>query len=220
MSMKKINILLFCAVLMTVTFSCKKKVAGEKANTTEAVDVKSSDSDAKIGVNIDQSIINWTGSKIGKSHKGTIKLQSGSFDVKGEKVVGGNFVIDMSSITNIDMAGAEGAGKLEGHLKSPDFFDIAQYPTAKFDITKITGLTSKDGNNSLVYGNLTLKNVTKQISFKANVKNNGNTVGVSTNDFKIDRTDFNVKYGSSKFFDDLKDKAIGDEIGFSLRVTS
>jgi len=167
-------------------------------------------------VDINASTIIWKGYKVTGDHTGYVKLKSGSLDYSAGKLNGGEFVIDMNSIKDTDMEG-EYAGKLEGHLKSDDFFGVATYPTAKYVITKAIPTDSK-GNYKIV-GNLTLKGTTKEVKFNANVTETGGIVK-ATGNLKIDRSEYNVKYGSGSFYDDLGDKTIYDEFDLAVSLVS
>lgn len=195
--------------------ACNNAPKGDKAETTEAG--KTSVAIGKtFAVNTNGSLINWTGSKIGgSSHSGTLSISGGSVTVDKNAITGGKFTIDMNSLLNTDLDG-EMKGKLEGHLKAPDFFDTATHPQGTFEITKVNSLENDPDASHLVYGNLTLKGITKQVGFRAQLGISANGVSVSTPDFTIDRTDFDIKYNSSKFFDNLKDKAINDNIGLQV----
>ncbi|WP_411767774.1 YceI family protein [Winogradskyella sp. A3E31] len=160
-----------------------------------------------VPVNVDESKIVWNGYKVTGEHEGTISLKSGHLNFDDENLTGGSFVIDMTSITVTDLSGG-GKAKLEGHLKSDDFFGVEKHPEAKFVINKAT----KNGDSYDVTGDLTIKGITNPISFTMAV--NGN---IATAALKVDRAKYDVKYGSSSFFDNLKDKAIYDE--FDLNVT-
>ena len=215
--MKLLNIaLIFLSLGLLI--SCNSKPAGEEATTTKAG--KAAAATGKLmTVNTANSTISWTGSKIGGDHMGTLKLSNGTVSVKDGQVTGGSFTIDMNSLKNTDLP-AEKQGDLEGHLKNEDFFDIAKYPSSKFEITKITSVTGDPASSHLVYGNLTLKDVTKQVGFKAKINVSDSAVNVTSAPFTIDRTAFNVKYGSNKFFDNLKDKAINDNIALTLNISA
>jgi len=215
--MKQAYILLLFVVICAFG-ACKQDTAVEKAKTSNPA-TRTAMAGATLNVNTNSSIINWTGSKIGGSHSGTIQISNGSLAVKNGNITGGSFVIDMNSIQNTDLPDDK-KGDLVGHLKNADFFDVGVYPTAKFDITNITKLTNEPGASHLVYGNLTLKDVTKEIGFKANINVDGQNVTVKTTKFSIDRADFNVKYGSNRFFDNLKDKAINDNIDLEIIVNA
>ena len=158
--------------------------------------------DGKKEVNVETSKVTWKGYKVTGSHVGSIGLKQGSLDFKDGALTGGEFVMDMTSIVNTDMEG-EYKGKLEGHLKSDDFFGVATYPTAKLVFNKV----KSTGKNSYeVTGELTIKDKTNPITFEISIYGNKATANL-----KIDRTAYGVKYGSASFFDDLKDKAIYDE---------
>lgn len=163
-----------------------------------------------------KSSFKWLGKKFTGEHFGTINVKSGSFAVDGGKLVGGSFVIDMASIVCDDIKEAEYNGKLVGHLKSDDFFGVAKFPTANF---KIVSATVKAGNKYTITGDLTIKGTTKRISFPAYVNvNNGKVAAQAT--FAIDRSDFDVKFGSSTFIDGLGDKVIYDDFNVTLNLVS
>ena len=153
-------------------------------------------------VKTEKSKVVWKGYKVTGSHEGVINMTSGSLSFKDDALTDGSFVIDMTSISSTDLDG-EYKGKLDGHLKSDDFFGVSQYPTAKLDFKKVKA----DGKNSYtVTGDLTIKGKTNPITFKMSVYGNKATASL-----KIDRTKFGVQYGSTSFFEGLKDKAIYDE---------
>ncbi|KQN28595.1 MULTISPECIES: YceI family protein [unclassified Pedobacter] len=157
-----------------------------------------------------KSTITWIGKKVTGSHNGTIALQSGTLNVDGKKVTGGTFTIDMNSIKD-----ADGSAKLEGHLKADDFFGTAKFPTSTFVITKVAG----SGASLTVTGNLTIKGITKPVSFPATVAVNADgTVSALAGKILVDRTKYDIRYGSKSFFDSIGDKAIDDnfEIGVKL----
>ncbi len=128
----------------------------------------------------------------------------------------GVFVVDMNSITNTDMAGSNGAAKLEGHLKASDFFDVAVYPTAKFVITSVVDTEGK----LAVTGNLTIKNTTKSITIPATIATTDGITTFKSETFTIDRTDFGVVYASKKLDAALKDKFINDLMEMSFSVVT
>lgn len=214
--MRKLTILLFSAAFL-FTIGCKQGGA-DKAITGDAAK-EAAGVGKTMTINSGQSSMTWTGAKIGGSHTGTINISSGDLTISDGQITGGKFTIDMNSIVNTDLP-ADKQGDLVGHLKSPDFFDVGTYPTANFVVTNVTKLTNEPGATHLVYGNLTLKDVTKEIGMKANVNISGNSAVVTTPKFAIDRAEFNVKYGSAKFFDNLKDKAINDRIEFVVNLVA
>lgn len=153
-------------------------------------------------VNTDKSKVVWKGYKVTGSHEGTISIKSGAFVFEEDKLTGGEFVIDMATINSTDLEG-EYKGKLDGHLKSDDFFGVENHPTASLVFTEVTA----SGKNSYnVTADLTIKGKTNPVSFTISVYGNKATASL-----KVDRTKYDVRYGSTSFFDNLKDKAIYDE---------
>lgn len=204
------NLLLFTSVLaLGLLLSCENAPKGEKAATTAAKAVPTKAASKSYNVSAG-SMVSWSGSKIAGTHTGTLNVTSGNIDVTGGKVTGGKFMIDMNSLSVTDLEAGKGKEKLEGHLKSKDFFNVGANPTATFEITSATG-----GN---VTGNLTMMGVTKSVTFPASINVGDQGVSVTTPDFTINRTDFGLKYGSASFFSDLKDKAINDNIGLSIKL--
>lgn len=153
-------------------------------------------------INTAESKVVWKGYKIAGSHEGTINLQSGSLDFKDEVLTGGTFVMDMTTISTTDLKG-DYKNQLDGHLKSDDFFGVNNYKIAKlvFNNVKVTGK-----NSYSVTGDLTIKDKTNPVTVIISVYGSKATATL-----KVDRTKFDVKYGSASFFDGLKDKAIYDE---------
>ena len=189
--------------------SCDNAPKGEKAATSAAKAVPTKVAAKSYNV-MNGSMVNWSGSKIAGTHTGTLKVSGGNLNVSDGKVTGGKFMIDMNSLSVTDLEAGKGKEKLEGHLKAPDFFNVATNPTASFEITSVTG-----GN---VTGNLTMMGMTKSVTFPADIQITDSGVSVTTPDFTINRTDWGLKYGSASFFSDLKDKAINDNIGLSIRL--
>ncbi|MCW2118543.1 YceI family protein [Flavobacterium sp. 7A] len=158
-------------------------------------------------IDVTKSNIIWTGKKITGQHEGTIKFKDGSIIFKDNKVIGGNFVADMTSLNNTDQTGSSKA-KLEGHLKSDDFFGVYNFDTA---LLVFKTVTDKGNNMYTIIANLTIKGQTHPIIFDLAL--NGNT---ATANLSVDRTKYDIRYGSGSFFDDLGDKTIYDE--FELKV--
>lgn len=219
------TLMMFAMVLLVGSMTSCKDSEGAKAEVSNKGEVAAA-TGVTMGVDLANSKVMWEGTKPTGSHNGIVNVSGGSVSVKDGKVTGGNFTLDMNSITCLDLDGDNKAG-LEGHLKGtaePEkddhFFNVKKYPTAKFEITKVTGLAGNAEANSLVYGNLTMKDQTKQVSFKANIMTVGKMVKVSAPKFTIDRTQWNVTYGSKSIFDDLKDKFVNDEIGLQIELAA
>jgi len=167
-------------------------------------------------VDTSKSVIHWVGKTIGSNkHTGTLKLSKGAIMMDGNAVTGGEFTFDINSIKVTDMP-PERAPKLEDHLKGEDFFDVPKFPAGSFKITKVT----TSGGVATVTGNLTLKNITKAITFPATVTKNGNTITASAKGVKFDRTHFDVKHRSGNFFSGLGDRAIEDEIAIDIELVA
>lgn len=160
-------------------------------------------------VKIKESTITWKGKKVTGSHTGNINIKEGHFLVEEGKPVGGEFVIDMTSLVSTDLSG-ENKAKLEGHLKSDDFFGVAKYPTSKLVITSI----SKKGDGTYgVVGDLTIKNKTNKVTFDLDWKENSASTA-----FSIDRSKYDVRYGSGSFFDNLGDQTIYDDFDLAINL--
>ncbi|WP_461305046.1 YceI family protein [Aureisphaera sp.] len=157
---------------------------------------------------VQESTITWVGKKVTGQHTGTISLKEGYIKMNDDRIVGGNFIIDMTSLQVTDLKAGRGKEKLEGHLSSDDFFGVAEHPTARLVIAG----SSKTGNSYAVEGSITIKGVTQPISFTMDM--NGKTANAKVS---IDRTKFGIRHGSGSFFDNLGDKAINDM--FDLDVT-
>jgi polyisoprenoid-binding protein YceI len=165
-------------------------------------------------VNTAKSNLVWLGKKVTGEHSGNINLANGALQFEGEKLTGGTFEIDMQTITNTDLTDKGYSDKLVGHLKSADFFGVDKFPKANFELTSAT---TKDGKNYDVKGKLTIKGITNEVSFPAVVQLvKGISVAASAK-ITVDRTKFDIKYGSGSFFDNLGDKAIDNN--FDLNVT-
>lgn len=160
-------------------------------------------------VDVTKSTINWVGKKVTGSHEGTITLKEGALVFKGKKVVNGNFTVDMTTINTTDLSG-KGKTNLDGHLKSDDFFGVEKFPTATL-VFKTIG--EKSNGIYAVTADLTIKGITHPIKFELTV--NGNA---ATTTLKVDRTKYDIKYGSGSFFSDLGDKTISDEFELTVKL--
>ena len=208
--MKKLIVSL--VVVASVLTACKsekkdKVVATEAVEVAVVADLNNAD--------VASSVITWKGTKPTGSHNGTIMLKEGSINLEAGKLTGGSFEIEMATMKCVDLD-AEGGAKLVGHLSAPDFFDVATYATSKFVITSVANVEGK----LAVTGNLTIKDVTKSITIPAMLSTTGNVTTFKSEKFNIDRAEFNVKYASKKFFDNLKDKFIDDMIELSFTVNT
>ena len=159
-------------------------------------------------VDVNSSKITWTASKVTGKHFGGVKIKSGTIEMDGNKLVGGKFVVDMTSLTVEDLSG-KGKENLENHLKSDDFFSIATHGEAHLTITKVTAKAM--AGEFIVDAELTIKGIKNPVKFDAKVDGN-----MASGKIKIDRTKYDIKYRSGNYFQDLGDKLIYDE--FDLEV--
>lgn len=204
--------------LLTGFASCKN--SGNEAEVSEAKEAATAQAEAMtFAVDTAASVIEWQGAKPTGTHTGTIKLSEGTFMATDSIVESGNFTIDMNSITVTDLEG-EDKSNLEAHLmgtvegKEGDFFNVNEYPEASFEVT---GITEKDGQ-MMLQGNLKMKDKTKNITFPVEFTNNGDSVEITSETFTIDRTNWDVNYGSKSVFDGLGDNFINDDIELKLNL--
>ncbi|MEO9476410.1 MAG: YceI family protein [Cyclobacteriaceae bacterium] len=162
---------------------------------------------------ISNSTVNWVGKKVTGQHNGTVEIKEGTIEYGNGKLTGGSFTIDMTSILSNDLEG-EWKAKLEGHLKSDDFFGVEKYPTSTFIIKKAKALGKGKFD---VTGDVTIKGTTQTINFPVQIVETGDKI-IGTAAIVIDRSKFGVKYGSGSFFDDLGDKTIYDDFELSVKI--
>lgn len=163
-----------------------------------------------------KSSVGWFGSKVvGGSHSGKINVKSGTATLDGDKLQSGEILVDMTSLTNDDLTDKSLNEKLVGHLKSPDFFDVTKHPTAKLVVDKAELV--KPGEYK-VTGTFSIKEKTKPVTFTVTESKAGEN-RIAKAEVKLDRTDFDVRYGSGKFFQNLGDKMIADEIKLNVELT-
>ncbi len=192
--MKVISIKILLLTFVSMSFGNLKT----KVETTYKVDIES-------------SIINWKGFKLGGAREGTLKLVSGELIIEQGTLKGGSFVANMATINDTD-----GSEKLEKHLKSADFFDTEVYANSKF---KITSSSSNQGK-LIVTGDLTIKDITKKITFIATLEESTNGVTLTSERFQINRADFHLKYRSKSFFNNLKEKFIKDKFDLKVKIVA
>jgi polyisoprenoid-binding protein YceI len=215
--MKITNTLLSATLLVSLfATSC----GGGAVSSTDAQDeAQAGELSMSYAVNSEESTIEWVGTKItGSSHNGTIAISNGILNVEEGNLAAGNFDIDMNSIVCLDLEDQESNGKLVGHLKSDDFFDVANFPSATFAITAVKALEGGESTHE-ISGNLTIKGNTRNISFPASISMDENGLSASAS-FTIDRTEWDVRYGSTKFFEGLKDNAINNDIALTLSLNA
>jgi polyisoprenoid-binding protein YceI len=168
-----------------------------------------SESDGYYTIDSTSSSVVWTGQKVtGSSHTGTVTIKEGGLQVSNGQISGGKFTIDMTTITTTDLSGGM-AKKLDGHLKSEDFFATEKHKTANLSIKSVDG--------DKVTANLTIKGITNEVTFPATVTITDGALS-ATAIIEVDRTKYEVRYGSDNFFDNLGNKAIDNTIKFSVTL--
>lgn len=218
--MKNILPIALSLVFTLSIVGCKDKA--EEANTSDAEAAAiSKSSSEKYTVNVAESTIEWKGFKPTGTHNGTISLDNGIFKTDDGKLQSGTFLIDMTSIIVTDLEAGDGKEDLEAHLKGTveekedHFFDVTKFPTAAFEIT---GTESLAAGKTKLSGNLSIKGQKHNISFPVTITNNGDQITIESEPFTIDRTKWNVNYGSKSIFDNLGDRFINDDIELKINI--
>mgnify|MGYP001814346468 CR=1 FL=1 len=206
--------------LCAAVVSCKKAKEAE-TNEVEAVAVSESTSQ-KYVVDVEQSLLRWAGFKPTGTHNGTVKLESGVFEVDNGTLTSGTFLINMKSINCEDLEGDMKAN-LEAHLKGTvegkegDFFDVTNFPTGAFEIT---GTETAEGGKTMLSGNLSLKGMKHNVTFPVYISIEADGITIGSDHFSIDRTKWGINYGSKTIFDNLGDKFINDDMELQLKITA
>jgi polyisoprenoid-binding protein YceI len=213
MSLKKsIAMLAIAAMPLGALYAAPKKTAKSAPKPAAAA--------ASFKVDPKASSVKWTGKKVTGQHHGTIQIKEGELNVVNGALTGGKFVLDTTSIDDEDL-GPDMKPKLVGHLKSDAFFNVEKYPTALFVITSIAPLANgADGATHTVSGDLTIKDITKPLSFPAKIAVGADTVTADAKNIAVDRTIYDIRYGSGKFFQGLGDKVISDQFWLDVSLVA
>ena len=218
LNMKILNygLFLLCALFIV---SCAQP-DGEEAETGEAGAVAEAPATAvNYMVDTEASKVMWEGAKPTGTHKGYFNLSDGKFAMGDGTIQSGSFTVDMGTLTVTDLKAGEGKEKLEGHLKSGDFFEVEKFPTAKFEVVEVTKNAEGTEGTHTVKGNLTMHGNTKQITFPATVSVDGNKLMASSPNFTIDRTDWEISY-KSPGITNVQDNIINDEVGLKIELVA
>ncbi|WP_428224904.1 YceI family protein [Flavobacterium sp.] len=182
---------------------------------------KNNPNEIKYKVDTDKSIILWTGFKPKVKHTGTLKLAEGVITLKNDSIVSGRFYFDLKSIAVTNLTEKEGKSKLEAHLKgigdkakSNDFFNILKFPSADFKLIKV----EYENNKAIVYGNLSIKGITKAVNFPAEIKISNKEILIKSETLRLNRTYWDMKYASKKINPDLGLNYINDEVEVQVSV--
>lgn len=172
----------------------------------------------KICVNPEKSFIHWKGSKPGGEHIGIVRFASGYVKLNGTEVTGGEFVADMTTITDEELRINEMKNMLENHLKSADFFDVAHFPTAVFSIHKVILLPDDPVFSMQITGSLVIKDISNEVSFKIKPISEVEPLSFTTDEVILNRTLWKVNYNSKSIFKSITEKIIHDEFEISATI--
>ena len=199
---------LFTFLMLIVLASCNTNT--NQASTQQAQGVATADN--IYNLDTAQSQITWTGREVSTSyHYGTLDFVSGNFEISNGAIVNGEFIVDMTSINNQDMEG-DSKARLEGHLKSDDFFSVESYPTATISINSSELISDGKWN---VLGDLAIKGFTHPVNFEMISSEDGWSANLV-----FDRSKYDVRFRSGSFFENLGDKLIYDDIELSINLTT
>jgi polyisoprenoid-binding protein YceI len=190
----------------------KENVDSESARFVTSIPLES----GEYVIDTKESVLTWKCSMVyaGKGgHHGYVYISNGGLMIEKNQLVGGSVEVDMNTIED---ERHNSDNNLINHLKDPDFFDVKKFPISTFSITKVAAV---DKENIEVSGNLTIKGVTHEVTFPAKVEVNGKTLNANGK-LIIDRTKWDVRYRSGKFFDDLADRAISDDVEFEMNIAA
>lgn len=215
--MKKV---ILSVILVGVMISCSNN--GKKVTTQKAEDVELVKTSKTIHFNTitEDSYIDWRASHLGgvSPRFGKIYYKTASVLVNDGELSNVTILINMSSLTVESFPkGAEEIGKLTGHLKSADFFNVAKYPISKFELTQAEGISGKF--NTKLTGNLTIKDITKSITFHANVLVTDYEVSIMSEDFSVNRLDWGLSYNVEGTKGVPVDYIISNDVGFTIHTT-
>jgi len=222
--MKLRTIFIMMAVLAIGATSCMQSPEGEKVKSDDATEIHFTELANTVTPNLALSKVEWLGTKPTGTHYGTLSIKEGSLFVKDGELTGGVFVLDMTSIVVLDIDDPKMNENLVGHLKSADFFLVDSFPTATFKFSTVTPLESstevegKVNPTHRIEGNLTMRGITRRVNFPAKIKIDEQGISAKTPQFVINRTEWNVNYGSKSVFANLKDNFIHDEIGITITI--
>ena len=206
----KLSIPYFILIIASLAFGCRGPVNEEnKGNAT----ANALSAGQKHHIDLTESVVTWKGSNSFGSHTGYVSISKGALTIDNGQLVGGSAEVDMNTIEDETHSSDSGLIK---HLKDPDFFDVKKFPVATIVLTRAASI---NGENKKVIGNLTIKGVTHPVAFPAKMEFKDGIVTL-TGTLVIDRTKWNVRYKSGKFFDLLADQTISDSIEFNVKIVA
>ncbi len=213
--MKKFALLIFAATLTLLTgcsLSEQNSIEVEEASASVLTD-------GIYAIDVEASTLYWEAHKPIGGHMGGISLERGELNVKNGKPDSGSFVIDMKSITNTDIKNESFKTNLVNHLKSDDFFSVADYPTARFDITRVLPYEGEENYDYEIEGDLSIRDITDSITLLTRVESNGKSLS-GYGRAEVDRTKYNINIRSGSFFENLGDQLVKDVFVLEMDLTA
>lgn len=201
-------------IIAPLFFGCHGPVKEENKNNVSASSLSLHVGNEKyVVIDTKESVVTWKGSSVKGEHEGYAYISKGELMIENGQLMGGTVEIDMSKIEG---PGHGSDNNLINHLKGPDFFDVKKFPFSTIVITKVAAINVEDKE---ITGNLTIKGITHPVTFPAGIEVRDGIVKANAK-MIIDRTDWDVRYNSGKFFDNLKDQAISDDIEFNIKIVA
>jgi len=218
------NLFLIATLAIFMLTSCStetEKPTVETSEAEQAVVTEETSEATAIPLNTGESSLTWNGYKaiVDTAHEGTLNIAGGNFLIEDNELVGGSFTLDMTTIENNDLDGGRKEG-LENHLNSEEFFNTADFQEGSFEVTQVTPI-QETGATHQISGNLTLKEISKNITFKANLEGLDTEEITSTADFNINRQDWNLGHSDDQsIIEQMQDNALQNEIRIRLNLQS
>ena len=210
----KLSITYLILIIALLIFGCRGPVVKENKNNASPNYISLHIGDEKyIKIDTKESVVAWKGSSVEGAHTGYVYISKGELMIENGQLMGGTVEVDMSTIEGDDH---RSDNNLIKHLKDPDFFDVKKFPISTIAITKVASI---NGENKNVTGNLTIKGITHPVTFPAKMEVKGGIVKANGK-LVIDRTLWDVRYNSGKFYFNLADKTISDSIEFNIKIVA
>jgi polyisoprenoid-binding protein YceI len=210
----KISLSNLILIIAPLFFGCGGPVTGENKNNATASSLSLHVGNEKYFIiDTKESVVAWTGSSVHGKHEGYVYISKGELMIENGQLMGGTVEVDMNTIEDKNH---QSENNLIKHLKDSDFFDVKKFPFSTIAITRVASINVEDKE---ITGNLTIKGITHPVTFPARIEVKGGIVKASGK-LVIDRTLWDVRYKSGKFFDNLKDQAIADSIEFNMKIAA
>jgi polyisoprenoid-binding protein YceI len=210
----KISLSYLILMIAPLFFGCRGPVKEENKNNASASSLSLHVGDEKYFIiDMKESVVAWTGSSVHGKHEGYIYISKGELMIENGQLMGGTVEVDMNTIED---GSHRSDNNLIKHLKDADFFDVKKFPFSTIAITRVASINVEDKE---ITGNLTIKGITHPVTFPARIEVKGG-IAKASGKLVIDRTLWDVRYKSGKFFGNLKDQAIADSIEFNIKIVA